>query len=162
MKRSMIYFLIVASLASCKKSGFVPLSDPRATVEVNVSNATDYRPGPTVTASRAANNFSITLEVPAESGRTIKEITKAAATSGSSTPLFGNTGLYVSTPIPGSGNKVTLNTSLTEYTAKTGSAVPDNNPPMNAIELTRQFYFLVTLDNGQTIISQQVRVLVVP
>lgn len=148
---------------SCEKEGFGPLTDSRPDVGVSVSNATDYRPGPTVTASRAANNFSIVLEIPAESGKTIQEISKVAVTSGSAAPLQGTTGLYVSTPIAGNNtNKITFNTSLTEYTSKTGVAVPANNPPVNAVELTRQFYFLVKLNDGSGIITQQVRVLVVP
>lgn len=154
--------LLIMGITSCEKDGFLPLTDNRPEVAVNVANATDYRPGPTVTVSRVADNFSIVLEVPSSSGRTIKEITKVAATSGTSSPLFGTTGLYTPGPIAGSGNKATLNTSLTEFTAKTGRAAPANNPPLNAVELDRQYYFLVTLDNGQTVISQQVRVLVVP
>ena len=150
-------------LQACKKDGFGPLTDARPAVPVNVANATDFRPGPTVTASRATNTFSIVLEIPANSGRTIKEITKVAATAGSSQALFGTTGLYNAAPIAGNGsNKITFTTSLTEYTTKTGTAVPANNPPMNGIELTRQFYFLVTLDNNETIVTQQVRVLVIP
>jgi hypothetical protein len=164
--KSIKYFslLIIAVLVfvSCKKDGFGPLTDARPDIPVNVANATEYRPGPTVTVSRATPAFNIILEIPSSSGRSIKEITKVAATAGSSTPLFGTTGLYNTAPIAGSGNKVTFSTTLAEFTAKTGRAVPANNPPLNAIELDRQFYFLVTLDNGQEIITQQVRVLVVP
>jgi hypothetical protein len=158
-------FLLIAIFffTACKKDGFGPLTDVRPIIPVTVANAVDFRPGPTVSASRATNNFSIILEIPAESGRTIKEITKIAATAGSSAPLFGTIGLYNAVAIVGNNsNKITFNTSLTEYTAKTGIAVPANNPPTNGVELTRQFYFLVTLDNNETIITQQVRVLVVP
>ena len=150
-------------LASCEKDGFGPLTESRPDVPVTVANATDFRPGPAVTVSRATNTFSIVLEIPSSSGRTIKEITKVAATSGSSQALFGTTGLYNTAAIAGNGtNKITFNTSLTEYTSKTGQAVPANNPPVNGVELTRQFYFLVKLDNDQTIVTQQVRVVVVP
>ena len=163
LRNIFIVTILFISSQGCKKEGFVPLTDARPSVAVNVANATDFRPGPTVTASRAANNFSIILEIPSSSGRTIKEITKVAATAGSSQPLYGTTGLYTTAPIAGNGtNKITFNTSLTEYTAKTGAAVPANTPPMNGVELTRQFYFLVTLDNNETIVTQQVRVLVVP
>jgi hypothetical protein len=155
--------LFLVSFVACEKDGFQPLTDERPDVPVTVNNATDFRPGPTVTASRATNTFSIVLEIPATSGRTIKEVTKVVASAGSSQPLFGTTGLYNVAPIPGNAsNKITFNTSLTEYTSKTGQAVPANNPPINAIELTRQFYFLETLDNNDVIMTQQVRVLVVP
>jgi hypothetical protein len=163
MKYSSFLLIIILFFTACKKDDFGPLTDVRPIVPVTVANAVDFRPGPTVSASRATNNFSIILEVPATSGRTIKEITKIAATAGSSALLFGTTGLYNTAVITGNNsNKITFNTSLTEYTAKTGVAVPANNPPTNGVELTRQFYFLVTLDNNETIVTQQVRVLVVP
>jgi hypothetical protein len=166
MKRLKQYILIgvmAAGIASCEKDGFTPLADYRPPVAVNVSNATEYRPGPTVTVSRVTNTFSIVLEVPAESGRTIKEITKIVATSGSSQPLFGTTGLYPGGPVAGNNtNKITFNTSLTQYAAQSGNSIPANNPPVNGVELAKQFYFLVTLDDNSTVITQQVRVLVVP
>lgn len=163
IKYSFFLLMAVYFLISCEKEGFGPLTDSRPVIPVTVANAVDFRPGPTVSASRATNNFSIVLEIPSTSGRTIKEITKVAATAGSSALLFGNTGLYTTAAIAGSNsNKITFNTSLTEYTSKTGVAVPPNNAPTNGIELTRQFYFLITLDNNETIITQQVRVLVVP
>lgn len=153
---------IALSAISCKKDEFNALTDVRPGIPVTVANATEYRPGPAVTVSRANPAFTIVLEIPAGSGRTIKEISKVAATAGSSQPLQGTTGLYNSAAIPGSGNKATFSTSLSEFTSKTGRAVPANNPPVNAVELDRQFYFLVTLDNNETLISQQVRVLVIP
>jgi hypothetical protein len=164
---SVLIVIVALSVVACKKKGFGPLTDSRPSIPVNVSNAVDFRPGPTVSASRAANSFSIELEIPASSGKTIKEITKVAATGGSSAPLFGTvvgpTGLYTAAVITGTNsNKIIFNTSLTEYTSRTGVAVPANNPPTNGVELTRQFYFLITLNDGQTIITQQVRVLVIP
>lgn len=159
---SLAIFLLTTTFTACKKEGFLPLTDSRPPIALNVSNATEYRPGPTVTVSRANPAFTIVLSIPDGIGRSIKEITKVAATSGTSQPLYGTTGLYNAAAIPGSGNSATFSTTLAEYTAKTGSAVPANNPPVNAVELTRQFYFLVTLDNNETIVSQQVRVLVTP
>lgn len=163
MKQLIFFFILSFAFASCKKDGFGPLTDSRPAIPVTVANAVEFRPGPTINASRATNNFSIILEIPVSSGRTIKEITKVVASSGSSAALFGTTGLYNTTVITGNNTtKITFNTSLTEYTSKTGAAVPANNPPLNAVELTRQYYFLVTLDNNATIITQQVRVLVIP
>jgi hypothetical protein len=163
MKQLLYFFILSLVFVSCKKDGFGPLTDVRPVVPVTVANAVDFRPGPTVNASRATNNFSIVLEIPASSGRTIKEITKVVASAGSSAALLGSTGLYNAAVITGTNStKITFNTSLTEYTSKTGVAVPANNPPTNSIELTRQYYFLITLDNNETIITQQVRVLVIP
>lgn len=166
MKRIKQYILIGMTsmvIASCEKDGFTPLADHRPPVAVNVSNATEYRPGPTVVVSRVTNTFSIVLEVPEASGRKIKEITKVIATSGNSQPLFGTTGLYPGAPLAGNNtNKITFNTSLTQYAAQSGNSIPANNPPLNNVELAKQFYFLVTLDDNSTVITQQVRVLVVP
>jgi hypothetical protein len=159
----LLFFVTAIVLSSCKKDGFGPLTDERPAIPVTVANAVEFRPGPTVNASRVGNNFSIILEIPASSGRTIKEITKVVASAGSSAALFGTTGLYNAAVITGTNStKITFNTSLTEYTSKTGVAVPANNPPTNAVELTRQYYFLITLDNNETIVTQQVRVLVIP
>jgi len=148
-------FALVVTAASCeKKDGFGPLTDNPPAIPVTVSNATDYRPGPTVNASKANGQVQIVLSIPANSGRTIKEITKVAAAT-SLTTIQGSTGLYTSTPIPGSGTTATFNTTFTEYTAKTGQAIPAANN-----ELGRRFYFLVTLDDGTQIIPTEVRVLV--
>lgn len=166
MKHFKYLFVILTAFItflSCKKDGFGPLTDSRPPIPVTVSNAVEFRPGPTVNASRGTNNFSIVLEIPVSSGRTIKEITKVVASAGSSAALFGTTGLYNTAVITGTNStKITFSTSLTEYTSKTGAAVPANNPPINSIELARQYYFLITLDNNETIITQQVRVLVIP
>jgi len=153
---------LMIAVSSCKKDGYTALTDARPDIPVLVTNATEYRPGPTVTVSRANPAFTIVLEIPAAAGRTIKEISKVAATAGTSQPLFGTTGLYTTTPVAGTANKVTFSSTLAEYTAKTGRPVPANNPPVNAVELDRQFYFLLTLDNNQALVSQQVRVLVIP
>lgn len=164
MKMSKYFFAagLLLVLASCKKDDFNALTDVRPVIPVTVANATEYRPGPTIVVSRASPAFTIVLEIPAGSGRTIKEITKVAATAGSSQPLYGTTGLYNTAVIPGVNNKATFSSSLTEFTSKTGRPVPANNPPVNAVELDRQFYFLLTLDNNETLISPQVRVLVTP
>lgn len=149
-----VALLLIAGV-SCKKDGFGPLTDNQPDVPLVVSNATDFRPGPTVRVSKATGQIQFVLSIPASSGRTIKEITKIAAAT-SVTTIQGATGLYVSTPIAASGTSVTYNTTLTEYTTKTGQTVPAVNT-----ELGRRFYFLVTLDDNTQIISSEVRVLVV-
>ena len=142
----MIAILAIA-VSSCKKEGFTALTDERPGIPVLVTNATEFRPGPTITVSRASPAFSISLEIPAASGRTIKEISKVVATAGSSQPLFGTAGLYNTAPVTGNSNKVTFSSSLAEYMARTSRPVPANNPPVNAVELDRQFYFLLTTKN---------------
>ena len=152
--------VVVVFSTSCKKEGFGPLTDTRPDIPVTVTNVYDYRPQPTVKASKAENKITIVLQIPATSGRTIKEITKVAASTnytavqGSS---VGPTGLYTNTPIPGSGTSVTFTTTFEEYKTKTNTAT---SPASNAL-LARGFYFVITLDNAEVIIPTPVRVWIV-
>ncbi|MEI6950430.1 hypothetical protein V9K67_24825 [Paraflavisolibacter sp. H34] len=153
----------VLALSSCEKEGFGPLSDSPAAIPVTVSNVFDYRPRPTVQASKAANLIKIDLEIPATSGRTIKEITRvAAAAGGNFAPIrdsatVKSTGLYSLTPIAGNGTKVSFSTTFTDYKAKVAATA---DPASNAL-LARDFYFRLTLDNGDIIYPESVRVWVV-
>jgi len=155
----------VAILSSCKKDGFGPLTDTRPEVPVTVANVYEYRPQPTVLTSKATGgNIVITLQIPATTGRTIKEITKVAAATNYSAvqgSTVGPSGLYTNTPIPGNGTSVTFSTTIDEYRAKTqtGTTLPAV-PNSNAL-LGRLFYFYLTLDNGQVLIPTPVRVWVV-
>jgi hypothetical protein len=157
-----IAFLVLGF--SCKKASDTPgLNDYRPDVPVTVPNAWDYRPQPTIQASKAVGGvIKIILEVP--SGRTIKEISKVAATTsygllqGASNVGTASSNLYVAGPLPGTNtNQITFTSSITEYMAKTGlTATPGSNA-----ELTRPFYFILTLDNGQVVIPEPVRVFVI-
>ena len=151
---------------SCKKTeGFNSLSDQRPDVPVTVANAYDYLPAPTVKASKAENKITITLQIPSESGRKIKEINKiAASTTANYTAIYsgsavgtGTTQLWSNTPIAVNATSYTFTTTFDEYKAKTGTPA---TPASNAF-LGRDFYFLLTLDNGQTIIPMYTRVWVV-
>lgn len=163
LKYSLICLLAMAGFSSCEKDGFVPLTDTRPAIPVIVTNSTDLRPGYTVRVLQSDGNFKFDLEIPASSGRTIKEITSIVAGSGSSR-FFGRTPItefvYINAPIPGNGNKVSFSTSITEYTSKTGAGIP-NFGTAAQVELTNPFYFLITLDDNSTIVSEQVRVLVI-
>lgn len=151
---------------ACKKTeGFNSLSDNRPEVPVTVSNAFDFLPAPTVKASKAENKITITLQVPAESGRKIKEINKIAASATAnytaiySGSVVGTTTsqLWSNTAIAVNATSYTFTTTFDEYKLKTGTAT---TPASNAF-LGRDFYFLLTLDNGQTIIPMYTRVWVV-
>lgn len=164
MKNNIKYLLMsiiaIALMQSCKKSGFNGLTDNRPAVPVTVTNAQDYRPDPTVFASRATGNITITLSIPASSGRTIKEITRVSVNT-TQTQVQGTTGLYNGNPpvaIAGTGTTVTYNTTFADYVAKAAGTIPTANNS----ELAKRFYFLITLDNGDTIIPEPVRVVVVP
>ena len=159
-------FVVLAFAVSCKKTGgFNSLSDNRPDVPVTVTNAYDYLPSPTIKASKAENKITITLQIPESTGRKIKEITKiAASTTANYTAIYsgttvgtGTTQLWSNTPISVNGTSYTFNTTFDEYKSKTGLT---NTPGSNAF-LSRDFYFLITLDNGQTIIPMYTRVWVV-
>lgn len=152
------------AFGSCKKDGFQGLSNINPEVPVTVANIYGMYTYPTVSTSLSGGGaITIKLEIPASSGRTIKEITRVAAgTSGANyKSVEVTTGLYNTAPIAGSGTSATFTTSLTEYTAKTGLAAPTTATAGLANSfLARYFFFLVTLDNGQTIIPTAVRVYV--
>ncbi|MDB5202023.1 MAG: hypothetical protein JWQ27_1432 [Ferruginibacter sp.] len=154
---------VIASLAAVftgcmKEEDSIPLQDTRPDVPVTVANATDFRPGPAVRTSKAAGGaISITLEIPANSGRTIKEITKVVAST-SYAAVQNSTAAYNAAPIAGNGRTVTFNTTLAEFFVKNPTITP--NPPTSNANLPRAFYFLVTLDNGQQLIPYAVNVLV--
>ena len=153
-----VLFLTVM-MVSCKKDAFNGLSDVRPAVPVTVTNAIDFRPEPTVSTSISAGGvIQIILSIPASSGRTIKEITRIAIST-SYTKIQGTAGLWNAAPIPASGTTYTFTSSLTEYTAKGGGAVPPVSTTAGT-ELTNRFYFMITLDDGSVIIPESVRVLV--
>jgi hypothetical protein len=156
-------FIISAAVSfnSCSKQETNPLLDLRPDVPVSITNATEFRPDPTVTTSIAAGgNIQIVLSIPSQSGRMITEITKiAASTSYTKIQSSGTSGFYVATPIAVNGTTYTYNTSTTEYFVK--NPVSASNPTAKAnTELALRFYFLVTLDDGTKLVTLPVRVLV--
>ena len=156
-KNICLMILVISGLLSCKKDEVGKTADNIASLPVTVQNAMAYRPDPTVSTSKSAGGtIQVVLAIPAGTGRTIKEITKVAAnTSYTQIQSSGTSGFYTSAPIPGNGTTVTFNTTLSEYMVKFPGIVPPSNT-----ELVRRFYFLLTLDNGSTIVTTPVRVLV--
>lgn len=153
------FLLFAAVLIGCTKERG-PLTDVRPAVPVTVTNASDYRPEPTVTtALTGTGDIQIVLSIPANSGRTIKEITKVSAST-SYTQVRGTTGLYTSVAIPGNGTTVTFATSLTEYFTKKPKSNSNPEAKVNT-ELANRFYFAITLDDGTVIYPEPVRVLVI-
>jgi len=162
---SAIYILLVVT-ASCKKTeGFHSLTDNPADTPVTVSNVYDFLPTPTVKASKTENKIIITLQIPAEKGRKIKEITKiAASTTANYNAIYngttvgtGTSQLWSNTPIPVNATTYTFTTTFDEYKTKTGTTTT----PVSNKQLDRDFYFMLTLDSGETIISMNIRVWVV-
>lgn len=162
---SLIALFGILAFSSCKKDGFDPLGDNLADVPVVVNNVFDYRPTPTVQASKAANQIRIVLEVPASTGRQIKEIMRIAAQPASNyTAIYtgttvgtGSTQLWSNTPVAVNASTYTFTTTFDEFKTKTGVTA---TPASNAL-LSRDFYFKVKLDNDQEIYTTSVRVFVV-
>ncbi|HEX7903019.1 MAG TPA: hypothetical protein VF487_03990 [Chitinophagaceae bacterium] len=165
MHKSLIAICLsgVLLFSSCKKDEFGYLSQNHPAVAVTVSNLFGmYNGVPAVqTSLSGGGTITIKLDIPASSGRTIKEITRVGIHT---TPNAGygtvrvTTGLYNTAPIPGSGTSVTFTTSITEFTAKTGIAVTTSGTATSFI--SRYFYFLITLDNNEQVIPVPVRVYV--
>lgn len=161
-KLSIIICLLVVTLFSCKKNNWEIVDQSQPSVSVIVSDLYGtYNGVPTVSTSLSGGgSIKITLNIPANSGRTIKEITRVAlgTVTNNYKVVQTTSGLYNTAPVAGSGTSVTFTTSLTEYTSKTGLAVTTGGTSTSF--LARYFYFLITLDNGQEIIPVPVRVYV--
>lgn len=143
----------VLVFSSCSKQATDPLMDARPEVPVNFTNAIANRPDPTVTCSLKDSIITIKLEIPAQSGRTIAQISRIA-TSTSYSKIQGTSGLFVSTPITVNATSYTYTTTLKAYFAFNGGSATANS------ELANRFYFLVMLDNGAELITTPVRILI--
>ena len=148
--------------SGCKKDDFNFLSTSYPDVPVTVTNLFGmYNGVPTVSTSLSSGGaITITLSIPSSSGRTLKEIPRVAVAS---TPnnykvVEVTTGLYNTAPLAATGTSFTFTTSLAEFTTKTGISVTTGGTATSF--LSRYFYFLITLDNGQQLIPVPVRVYV--
>ena len=153
------FLFLTVLMMSCKKDDFNGLSDVRPAVPVTITNAIDFRPEPTVSTSIAAGGaIQIVLAIPSSSGRTIKEITRIAAST-TYTKVQGTTGLYNAAPLPVGAITYTFNTTLAEYVVKGPGTIPTVSTTAGT-ELANRFYFMITLDDGSVLIPEPVRVLV--
>src|SRR5258705_4795349 len=125
MNKAMItlFLLAVVSVTGCKKDEFNFTSQSHPAVPVTVSNLYGMFNGvPTVSTSLSGGGaITIKMEIPATTGRSIKEITRVAVatTTTNYKVVQVTTGLYNAAPVTGSGTSVTFTTSLSEYTTKT-------------------------------------------
>ena len=164
MNKNTIAICLAAMLifSGCKKDEFNFLSTSYPDVPVTVSNLFGmYNGFPTVSTSVSGGGaISITLNIPASTGRTLKEISRVstATTPNNYKVVQVSTGLYNTAPLPASGTSFTFTTTLAEYTNKTGAAVTTSGTATSF--LGRYFYFLITLDNGQQLIPVPVRIYV--
>lgn len=158
-----ICILAILSFTSCKKDEFGYLSQSHPDVPVTVSNLFGMFNGvPTVSTSVAGGgNITIILEIPASTGRTIKEITRVglSTTTANYKVVEVSTGLYNTAPIPGKGTTATFTTTLAAYNTFTGLTTTAT-PGGATTFLARYFMFQLTLDNGDIIYPVGVRVYV--
>lgn len=156
-----IALMLLVGFGSCKKDyDYLSLRDAIPVDAITVSNATYYERIPFVTTSiSAGGKIDIILQLAEGSSANIKEITRVNASSTNkainATSVQVPTGLYNTAIIAGSGKSVTFSTTIDEYLKKKGltALVATATAPYDL-----QFYFLVTLDNGQTIIPLETRV----
>lgn len=165
--KSIILFSLIVSFASCKKDGQIQIENNYPATPITVSNANLFRPQPTMIVSKAGGGqISITLKAP--DGRTIKEITKVATGTTYAAVQAANTGVTTNTvqnlyagPIAVNSNSYTFTTTLAEFFQKNTGTQVGTSPAASNAELGRQFYFLLTMDNGEQVIPEFVRVFVV-
>jgi hypothetical protein len=116
--------------------------------------------------------ISINISVPGDSPLKIMEITKMIAGTTSITPGNVNTASvanYLAAPIAVNGTSTTITTSLTEFNAKMPAASDVTQALVDAATTStpatpyveRAFMFLVTLEDGSTVVTQQVRLRVI-
>ena len=155
--------ILTIVMGSCKKEN-ISLENKFPDVPVTVTNQIGIFTAPAVSTSfSGGGNIKIVLAIPASSGRTFKEVTRiAAGTAYGSVQV--TTGLYNAAPIAASGTSFTFTTTLAEYYAKTSTAVSAQATAATSGTATsflaRNFYFMITLDNGQVIVPTYVRVYV--
>lgn len=158
----LVGMILLLGVAGCKKNAWQIVEDSQPSVPVTVSNLYGTFNGvPAVATSLSGGgNITITLAIPAGTGRTIKEITRVGVSNVTNNYKVVQTssGLYNTAPISGSGTTATFTTTLTEFTAKTGVTVTASGTATSF--LARYFYFLITLDNGEQVIPLPVRVYV--
>ncbi|MBU6120917.1 hypothetical protein [Hymenobacter siberiensis] len=169
--------LLAGSAVSCKKAydnnNLDPLAPSLADIPVTVTNFNVFERFPVFFATAPAGAFTITFSIPADKGK-IKEITKVTTgnnglrdlQTGAPAVLYNyNTATSAAVAIPGNGsNTITFTSDLdtyTKYRTRVGAGVATVNPVVSTnpqAPTQIEYYFLLTLDNGTTIIPERVRV----
>ncbi|OUJ75532.1 hypothetical protein [Hymenobacter crusticola] len=182
------FIFCFVSLIACKKEydNLGPLEDSLADIPVTVTNKEYFERYAIVTSKVTGTNtnnttgtFSITFSIPADKGK-IKEITKVGTGAGG-LEYIQNSGYpnYLTAPVQGNGtNEITFtsdlnairryNTQLSTYTATLPSSATKTaayvTPPGLTVGADPQvptqlrYFFLLTLEDGRTIIPAEVRV----
>ncbi len=156
-----IALMLLMGFGSCKKDyDYLSLRDAIATDAISVANVAYYERFPFVTTQAVGGKIEIIFKLDDASPNNIKEITRVNASSINAainaTSVQTTTGLYNTAVISGSGKTVTFTTTVDEYLKKKGLTALRASTAGVPIDL--QFFFLITLDNGQTIIPLETRV----
>lgn len=140
--------------------------DNRPTVPVTFPNTQTFGGNPWIDVSVAGGGtIKFDLSIPSSSGRTIKEITTVAGGGTGVNPgsLNSAAAKLNTAPIPGSGTTASFTYTLAEFRAKFPASAVNTTPSTNPLTPREiAFIFLVTLDNGDQIITQQVRARIIP
>lgn len=138
--------------------------DNRPAVPVTFPNATTFGANPFVIVSVAGGGaIRFDLSIPASSGRTIREITRVVGgATGINAGSLNTASLAFNTaPITASGTTVTFQTTVADFSRRYPTVnVSPLADPLAPREIA--FIFLVTLDNGDQIVTQQVRARITP
>ncbi|WP_373521781.1 hypothetical protein [Aquiflexum sp.] len=159
MKKTLnIFMTLLVSLVmvSCESDYGMFNRDNRPEIPLSFTNTTSFGFDPYVEVTNVGTSQIVfEMEIPENSGRTIREITRVAAGATAINPGTLNTaGDYMTAPIAGQGNKVIFTTTLEEFRAKR-PGVAITIPAGGFAEIA--FIFLVTLDNGEEIVSMRAR-----
>jgi len=162
-----LFTILVTSLmmvfVSCEKDYNEFYSDNHPDVPVTYQEATSHGFNPYIEVPLSTGNFTLTLTIPENSGRSIKEIRKVLGGStsinagGLSAANFVN---YISNPIAGNGRTAVFSSSISEFRSKNAAnekLVADFEASSSS-RLEIAFMFQVILDNDQTVIPVQARV----
>ncbi|MFD2037317.1 hypothetical protein ACFSKL_21140 [Belliella marina] len=161
--KNYIFLLVLALFASSCEQDFGELnSDNVAAVPLTFPNATTYGFDPYIKVSLAGNGeIRYEMEIPESSGRTISEITKVVGGASDINVGTLNSGTsYIDDPIQVSSTSTEFITSISEFEEKVRTNSEGEVTPV-AVGQELAFLFLVTLDNGDQIVSTRVRVRVV-
>lgn len=146
--------LMLSFLASCEEDFGTFNRDNRPEVPLMFTNATSYGHDPFVEVS-AGEPIEFVMEIPENSGRTIREIRKVAAGNTSiNVGTLNTSGDYNATPISSEGNRIVFSTTLAEFRQKRPN-VTVNVPETGFTEIA--FMFEVILDNNESIVSTRAR-----
>jgi hypothetical protein len=157
--KSYIVLMVFAWFATSCEQDFGELnSDNVAEVPLTFPNATTFGFDPFIEVSvSGSGEIRYEMQIPEASGRTIAEITKAiGGASDINVGQLNSNESYLDAPIQVGATSAVFTTSITEFEEKVRTNSEGEVTSVGAGD-ELAFMFLVTLDNGQEIVSMRVR-----